>query len=105
MAYRSGYCGIDTTPDSPSHSRCPAFCVNGVRAATRYVMCACSCHDGDEALLERILGETKAWGATPPQTASLVGMLDYLARTNAVVKPPADDEEVEETSSSRRRIR
>lgn len=88
MAYRSGWCGIDSAPQS--HPRCGGICKNGVRASSRYTLCSCVCHDGDRATQETVLAVVGDWPVAAPLDASAAEMSRFIDTVNAIARPGND---------------
>lgn len=87
--FRSGHCA------SGGHAACHAVLVNGARAASRYALCRCECHDGSEEVLACVLEITSGWDVPKPLNASADEMLRYLDVVNALARPSADAENLD----------
>lgn len=94
MAYLSGWCGLDSAPES--HVRCGGVCKNGVRAATRYVLCRCACHDGDETARSYVLAVVGEWPVAAPLDASTAEMSRFIDTINAIARPRTAPDESED---------
>lgn len=94
MPYKSGYCGTLT------HQRCPFLSANGVRATTRYVMCHCACHDGDEKNRDTLVASIGHWNTEHPADPALGTMSHYVDSVNAIISASrgAVEEPAEEDS-------
>lgn len=86
MSYLSGFCG------TLAHARCRGVAVNGVNAETRYLACRCGCHDGDQAVRDRVLALTADLpgvildNLSAPLDASAEELHRYLDTINAVLR-------------------
>jgi hypothetical protein len=60
---------------------------NGLRASNRYVLCACSHHDGDPGLFDVLASELSGWTGGVPEDKSLASMLAYVDQANAAIRP------------------
>lgn len=88
MVHKSGFCG------SGRHERCGFICTNGVRASTRYVVCACGCHDGQPAALAVTLEIVHRQGfddIAQPLNSSREEIERYVDTVNAILRPREGD--------------
>lgn len=86
-SYKSGFCG------TLEHSGCAPFYENGARAATRYGVCACSCHKDDQKLIALALSATAHWGVADDSNIATTDELHrHLDTVNAVLAAGRKDD-------------
>lgn len=87
MARKSGFCATGT------HNRCLFLSVNGVRAATRYVLCTCDCHDGDTHRLEAVTAVMGHWNQEHPTSPASAEVIRYVDSVNATISAARGNQE------------
>jgi hypothetical protein len=89
MGRRSGFCA------SAFHERCQFLTVNGVRAPSRYVICQCDCHDGDDAGRDIVASALAHWNHDTPKSSVLTEVSRYVDATNAIIFASRNDREAD----------
>jgi hypothetical protein len=67
------------------HERCPFLSVNGIRAAARYVMCHCTCHDGEDRARDILIVGMGHWDDQHPEASTTADMSRYVDAVNAQI--------------------
>lgn len=75
--------------------------VNGVRASSRYVMCNCDCHDGEQTARDTIIAGMAHWNPEPLTSAALADMARYVDATNAIISASGSGGDPSESGGDR----
>ena len=87
MGRRSGFCASQT------HHRCHFLTTNGARASSRYVICTCDCHDGDERARDTVTAAMAHWNTEPLDSTALTDITRFVDATNAIIGASLPGEE------------
>lgn len=71
--------------------RCSCLSLNGVRAASRYVVCRCDCHYQDDETVKTVVAAMGDWDVAPPLGGSFEELSRYVDQVNALARPRNDE--------------